>query len=421
MTVLDIGQGDSMLLEGDRGSRILVDGGPDPDRLATLLDERIPAWDRRIDVVVLTHPHEDHVAGLALLLQRYRVPVVAEPGMIGSGPGDREFRAVTARLAPQRVVLAAGDRLRLDGAAITILWPRPGEVPVRPPDGGTSVNNVSIVMDIRYGARRLLLAGDMEEEVDPALVAGGALGDMPVDVLKVAHHGSRTASTATFLASIAPRVAVVSAGRDNPYGHPAPETVERLNDTGARVLRTDVDGTVTVSTDGRDLSVSTTGGRASASVPGPDASRGIIATGGGSPYAGVPWASGLLCSVPIRPDDPLPSPEPRVARGTQDQPRRSASAMGRTKLVRAAGDDVTAAISDLRDRQGGACYDRPRAHPLTARSARRPRRPAAGRPARAPFGGRRGDRYLPGCMHRGARHQDRPSADGERGPPARHG
>lgn len=86
VTVLDVGQGDAVLVEGPRGARMLVDGGPDPDRLLALLDERIPAWDRRLDLAVLTHPHEDHAAGLPLLLERYRVPVVAEPGMIGKGP-----------------------------------------------------------------------------------------------------------------------------------------------------------------------------------------------------------------------------------------------------------------------------------------------------------------------------------------------
>ena len=184
MTVLDVGQGDAILLEGARGARVLVDGGPDPDRLAVVLDERIPAWDRRIDLVVLTHPHEDHVAGLALLLERYRVRTIAEPGMLGPGPGDRAFRAVLDRGEQRHVLLANGQHLSIDGADVTVLWPRGGEVPRRAADTGTGINNVSIVFDIRFGARRLLLTGDVEEDIDPRLLADDLAGDRPVDVLE---------------------------------------------------------------------------------------------------------------------------------------------------------------------------------------------------------------------------------------------
>ena len=132
MTVLDIGQGDAILLEGSRGARMLIDGGPDPDLLLSRLDERIPAWDRRLDLLVLSHPHEDHVAGMALLLSRYRVGAIAETGMLGNGPGDHAFRAVLAQLGLGTVLLAAGDSVQLDDATLSVLWPRRGEVPLHP-------------------------------------------------------------------------------------------------------------------------------------------------------------------------------------------------------------------------------------------------------------------------------------------------
>ncbi len=97
ITILDVGQGDAILIEGSRGGRLLVDGGPDPDRLLVELDRRIPPWDRRLDAVVLSHPHEDHVAGLALLLDRYRVDRVLEPGMRGPGPGYAAWLEQLAR------------------------------------------------------------------------------------------------------------------------------------------------------------------------------------------------------------------------------------------------------------------------------------------------------------------------------------
>jgi competence protein ComEC len=262
MTVLDVGQGDSILLQGPAGGRILIDTGPDPNRLVSLLDERLPPWDRRLDAVVITHPHEDHVAGLALLLDRYRIGEIAEPGMIGLGPGDAEFRRRLAELGRETRVLAAGDRLYLDGIELDVLWPLPGRVPLHPTDGGTQVNNVSIVLEMQYRERRFLLGGDIEQQIDPQLL-GDALpiGAKPFDVLKVAHHGSATATTNAFLDRVHPGVAIISAGWGNPYGHPSPDTVGRLEATGAEVFRTDLDGSVDITTDGHDLKAVASGGR----------------------------------------------------------------------------------------------------------------------------------------------------------------
>jgi competence protein ComEC len=257
LTVLDVGQGDAILIEGSKGGRMLVDGGPNPDRLLIELDGRLPPWDRRIDVVVLTHPHEDHVAGLALLLSRYRVGQVFEPGMRGPGPGYREWdSALAAAGAPERGQLATGDRLAVDDLRFDVLWPDPGRVPAEPPDGGRSINDVSIVLLGEVDGRRILLTGDVEDDVDPILAKRGLPA---IDFLKVAHHGSKTASTIAFLDIVRPSVAVVSAGADNPYGHPAKSTLEHLRDTGAQVLRTDTDGSVEVTIGGGILTVAKSG------------------------------------------------------------------------------------------------------------------------------------------------------------------
>lgn len=262
LSVLDIGQGDAILLEGGRGGRMLIDTGPDPDRLISLLDERIPPWDRRLDLVLLTHPHEDHVAGLALLLTRYRVGAVAEPGMFGPGPGAAAYRKELAAAGRTTTRLAAGDRLWLDAAQMRVIWPLPGTVPSQPGATGKEINDVSVVVDLRVGMRRMLLMGDVEEEVDPRLLDRGVADEgVPLDVLKVAHHGSRTATTSALLAALRPRVALISVGARNDYGHPSPDTLERLKRIGARVYRTDLDGTITVTTDGRDLEISNNGGR----------------------------------------------------------------------------------------------------------------------------------------------------------------
>jgi competence protein ComEC len=255
ITILDIGQGDAILVEGSHGGRLLVDGGPDPDRLLVELDRRIPPWDRRLDAIILSHPHEDHVAGLALLLDRYRVGRVLEPGMRGPGPGYAAWIDRLARPgAPPRLSIGAGDRLTIDEIAMRVLWPIRGRVPAEPPDAGSGINNVSVVLLGVVGQRRFLLAGDVEQDIDPSLLVEG----LPqVDLLKVAHHGSKTATTDAFLAAVRPKVAVASAGIGNPYGHPARRTLERLAATGARVYRTDVDGSVTVAFEPAGLAVRT--------------------------------------------------------------------------------------------------------------------------------------------------------------------
>jgi competence protein ComEC len=264
ISVLDVGQGDSILVEGGRGGRLLVDGGPDPDRLLIELDRRLPPWDRRLDAVILSHPHEDHVAGLALLLGRYRVGRVYETGMRGPGPGYAAWaRALALPNAPPDGRLATGDRLSVDDLHLRVLWPDPGKVPREPPNGGRGINDVSVVLLGEVAGRRILLTGDVEDDVDPLLVARGL---PPIDVLKVAHHGSKTASTPAFLDVVKPAVAIVSAGAGNPYGHPARSTLDRLAATGARVLRTDTDGSVEVDVAASGIRVGTSGGRAAAFV-----------------------------------------------------------------------------------------------------------------------------------------------------------
>ena len=310
ISVLDVGQGDAILVEGSRGGRLLIDGGPDPDRLLVQLDRRIPPWDRRLDAVILSHPHEDHVAGLALLLARYRVGRVFEPGMRGPGPG---YAAWLDRLAhpgsPQRLGLAAGDRLAVDDIAMRVLWPIRGQVPEKPPDTGTGINNVSVVLLGTIGSRRFLLAGDVEQEIDPKLLAEG----LPtVDFLKVAHHGSRTATTEPFVEALRPKVAVASAGAGNPYGHPAKSTLDRLAAIGARVLRTDRDGTVTVAFEADGMSVRTEP-RTAQEIARPPARDPIrTASIGGGPRrmfgCAIPLPPGQVAAVvaPVTPPRPVP-------------------------------------------------------------------------------------------------------------------
>jgi competence protein ComEC len=307
VTVLDVGQGDAILVEGSRGGRLLVDGGPDPGRLLVQLDRRIPPWDRRLDAVILTHPHEDHVAGLALLLARYRVARVLEPGMRGPGPGYAAWIDRLARPgAPPHLVIAAGDRLAVDEIALRVLWPIRDQVPAEPPDSGTGINNVSVVLLGTVGPRRFLLAGDVEQDIDPSLLAEG----LPrLDLLKVAHHGSRTATTEPFVDAVRPRIAIASAGTGNPYGHPARSTLDRLAAAGARVYRTDRDGTVTVAFEATGMTVRSEP-RVAAGLAAPISTRGAPALPGPRRSFG--------CAVPIT--TPLVTGQPTTTFPVAHQP-----------------------------------------------------------------------------------------------------
>jgi competence protein ComEC len=312
ITVLDVGQGDAILVDADRGARMLIDGGPDPDRLLVALDAHVPAWDRRIDLLVLTHPHEDHVAGMALLLERYRVSRVVEPGMRGPGPGYRAWVDELATEGRSASRLATGDAFTLDDVRFEVLWPDRGSVPAEPGDSGTGINNVSIVLLGSFGRERFLLAGDIEEDIDPILLARGLPS---VDFLKVAHHGSRTSSTGAFLDAVRPRIAAVSAGARNPYGHPAPATIGRLRERKAQVFRTDLDGTVDVTLDGTAASARAEGGRPQAAIPGGQDAAFVSGNAG-------EIAAAYRCGVPSLPGAP---PLARSAPRTQPRPRGSAS------------------------------------------------------------------------------------------------
>lgn len=292
IVMLDVGQGDAILVESRDGARMLVDGGPDPDRVLAELDAVVPPWDRRLDVLVLTHPHEDHVAGLVRVLARYRVGRVFEPGMRGAGPGWHAWDAALAH-GPPRGTLAAGARLALGDIALEVRWPGPGAVPATTAATGRGVNDTSIVLLGTASGRRFLLTGDAEEDVDPALVAGG----LPrLDVLKVAHHGSATATSAELLAATRPAVALVSVGTGNTYGHPAPATLARLRDVGASVHRTDREGRLEVSLLPAGVEVRASGARRAAASPRTGYDRAHDRSGAprGRPPADLARAAGLV-------------------------------------------------------------------------------------------------------------------------------
>ena len=241
---LDIGQGDSILVVTPSGRQALIDGGPDGDIVSQTLADTLPGGDRSLDLVVMTHLDSDHSNGLLDVLDRYTVGAV----LSGPRPPGNEMRAQWEDRLEQHsitpVEVGAGYVIELDdGVEFQAL---------NPPREGLSgdSNNDSIVLRLTYGEVSFLLAADIESEAEERLVNSGV--DLQSTVLKAAHHGSKTSTTQRFLNAVSPAIAVVSAGLDNPYGHPAPVVVERLEAAvGAEnVYRTDRDGAVEIVSDG---------------------------------------------------------------------------------------------------------------------------------------------------------------------------
>ncbi|MEU7419606.1 ComEC/Rec2 family competence protein [Streptomyces antibioticus] len=238
LAMCDVGQGDATVLAAGGGTGVVVDAGPDPalaDRcLRTLGITRVP-------LVVLTHFHADHVAGLPGVLRGREVGAIETTGF-EEPAGQVEFvrREAAARKVPV-VRAVAGERRRAGPLDWEVLWPPPRPTPE--PEGP---NDASVALGVRSGGLRMLLLGDLEPPAQRALARSPGAGRWRgVDVLKVAHHGSAYQDP-DLIRAVAPRVALISCGADNSYGHPAPSTVAALRAGGARVLRTDRDGALAV-------------------------------------------------------------------------------------------------------------------------------------------------------------------------------
>ncbi|WP_069742315.1 ComEC/Rec2 family competence protein [Streptomyces sp. EN23] len=243
----DVGQGDAMVLAAGEGTGVVIDAGPDPRAVDRCLRDLAVT---RVPLVVLTHFHADHVRGLPGVLRGRSVGAI-QTTSLEDPPGQAAFVRRTAAAARVPTVRAvAGERRRSGPVEWRVLWPRPGpggaEAAVREP------NDSSVTLRVRAaGGLTLLLLGDLEPPAQRELLRGREAPG-PVDVLKVAHHGSAF-QDAGLLHSVRPRLALISCGADNPYGHPSPRTVAALGAAGARVLRTDTDGPIAVTGAGKGL------------------------------------------------------------------------------------------------------------------------------------------------------------------------
>lgn len=240
---IDVGQGDSALIQCPDGSTILIDGGPIacyPYLIAYLKKAGV----ERINLLIATHPDGDHIGGLVKVLKEFPVETVVDPGKAHTTVTYRRFLEAV-RSSPKTVykIGRAGDRFVFGAAEIRILNPGPSL-----PDDN---NKASVVARLACRGISVLFTGDAEKGVEGEMLSRGGMGK--ITVLKVGHHGSHTASSARFLSSLSPRLAVISVGAGNSYGHPHPDTLKRLKDAGAEVLRTDEKGTIVLACDGKGI------------------------------------------------------------------------------------------------------------------------------------------------------------------------
>ncbi len=248
VTFIDVGQGDAVFVQTPSGGQALIDGGRNPGPVLRALGERMPFWDRSLDLVVLTHSHADHVGGLPEVLRRYEASAVLDNGYEHPSSAREEWLS-TLELEGATVIQAEqGQRLMLDGeTTIEVLNPP------QPQLRGTSsdIDNNATVLRLNHGEVSFLFASDVFREGELSMLSREL--ELEADVLKVPHHGSGTSSSRAFLEAVDPRLSVVSVGAGNSFGHPNAEVMGRLQEAVGspdRVLLTSVLGDITLVSDG---------------------------------------------------------------------------------------------------------------------------------------------------------------------------
>lgn len=258
----DVGQGDGMLVITPSGKQIVVDGGPGT-KIVDCLSRHMPFWDRTIEMMVLTHPQKDHMEGQVEIFARYQVEKVISTGIKSESElyrvWEKELRAEMANIYNPK----AGDLLIIESIrghtpkevgplqgnlTLEILWPDAVSLALWQSEPPKDLNDSSIVTRLKYGQVCAYLTGDITREILEKVV------DKQCQILKIAHHGSKTGTNEKILDLVKPKVAIIQVGK-NSYGHPHKEVLDLLSASKVRVLRNDKDGTIEINSNGKTLSV----------------------------------------------------------------------------------------------------------------------------------------------------------------------
>lgn len=245
----DVGQGDSIFIEAPNGNQVLIDGGPD-NSVVQKLGGTMTFFDKDIDLIVLTHSDADHVTGLIEVLERYDLQNIIYSDIIRTSSLYDAWQKAVVEENANIIDAVAGKIVDLgNDVTLTILHPAKSLV------GKVSekTNNDSLVLMLKYGETQILLTGDIEAKTERQMMLNGA--NLGADILKVAHHGSKTSTIEQFLYEVSPQVAIIQVGAKNRYGHPTKEVLNRLENLGIKYYRTDIDGDIKVISDGENYHI----------------------------------------------------------------------------------------------------------------------------------------------------------------------
>ncbi len=232
----DVGQGDSIFIETPNKKQVLIDGGPDKSVLEKL-NQEMPFYDRKIDLIILTHPDADHLTGLISVLEYYQVNHILTSGFEKETVTYQRWRELIGEKNIPLTIARTGQKVLLDdNIVLDILWPEQFL--------GKGANNNSIVAKLTYNQSEILLTGDIEKDIEKQLIDS----NLDSDILKIPHHGSKTSTSYNFLQAVNPEIAIILVGEDNRYKHPNQEVLDRLKDT--TIYRTDKNGDIEVLTNG---------------------------------------------------------------------------------------------------------------------------------------------------------------------------
>jgi competence protein ComEC len=245
VSVLDVGEGDAILIQSG-SQNVLVDGGPSPQAISLGLSGKIPFWNRNLDLVILTHPHLDHLSGLIEVMNRYQVAQVLAPNLISTSPAYQEWLSLIKIKDIKFTLAQAGQKIKLEnGTLLQVLNPQD----TAPSDTESDMENNGIVMRMNLKQVSFLFTADIGQEAEKRLIRQTTA--LSCNILKVAHHGSATSTSSGFLSVASPQITVISVGADNNFGHPNKVVLDRLKDT--QIFRTDERGTIEFTTNGENL------------------------------------------------------------------------------------------------------------------------------------------------------------------------
>lgn len=246
---LALPEGEAILIELPGDTQVLIDGGENRNVLEKL-NTKMPFYDRKIELIIFTHPHEDHLGGLIEVLRHYEVEQILETSVLDESSfyktwhGLVKEKGIPVKTARRGELIKYGNR-----DLIRILYP----LQVMEGIEMKNLNNSSVVAKLFYGGKRFLFVGDLEKEGEMDLIKSGEI--LTADVLKIGHHGAKTSSTKEFLGKVNPAIAVIEVSPDNEFGHPHSEVLERLKNLDIKVFRTDLEGDIEMMTDGESLRV----------------------------------------------------------------------------------------------------------------------------------------------------------------------